>query len=97
MIGIGLIFLVIGSICEWAVDNSVMIGNKSVNMDVIGWIFLLVGVLGIIIGLANTAMFSNTSHTEVQRSYSDEDVHHDVIVDKVPGKEPKKIVRRYKK
>lgn len=97
MVGIGLIFLVIGAISEWAVDNHIMVGNRSVDMDVIGGIFLVVGVLGIVIGLANTAMFANTSHTEVKRSFSDDDVHHDVIVDRVPDEKPKKVVRRTRK
>lgn len=103
MIGVGLVFLVIGAISEWVVDNHVMVGNQNLDMDAIGLIFLFVGGLGVLIGLAYMAMATNTTHVEevhkdvLKRDYIDEDVHHDVVVDKVPGEEPKKIVRRSRK
>lgn len=53
MIGFGVVLLLIGSICEWVINTHEFIGNQSVNMDVVGVIFLVLGIISITLGLSS--------------------------------------------
>lgn len=64
MIIFGIFLLVVGAIAEFVANNHVMIGNQSWDMDTIGMIAMLFGVVSIVVGLAVTYMFTNTTHVE---------------------------------
>lgn len=83
MVVFGIFLLVVGAIAEFVANNHVTVGNQSWDMDTIGMIMLVLGVVSILIGFAFTAMYTNTSHRE-----------HDVIVDKKVDETPVVIKRR---
>lgn len=64
MVVFGIFLLVAGAIAEFVANNHVMVGNQSWDMDTIGMIAMIFGVVSILIGLAVTAMYTNTSHVE---------------------------------
>jgi hypothetical protein len=64
MIIFGILLLVAGAIAEFVADNHMMVGNQSWDMDTIGMIAMLFGVVSILVGLAVTHMFTNTTHVE---------------------------------
>jgi len=66
-IGIGIFLIAVGLILALAVPNA----TDVVDLAMIGWICVGVGVLGIIIGLILNAQRSNTSHREVVERYDD--------------------------
>lgn len=66
MIGFGVLLLLIGSICEWVINTHEVIGNQSINMDVVGVIFLVLGVISITLGFSSRWFKSeDTLHDEV--------------------------------
>src|SRR5690625_6302187 len=66
-IGIGIFLIAVGLILALAVPNA----TDVVDLAMIGWICVGVGVLGLIIGLILNAQRSNTSHREVVERYDD--------------------------
>jgi len=66
-IGIGIFLIAVGLILALAVPEA----TDVVDLGMIGWICVGVGVLGIIIGLIMNAQRSNTSHREVVERYDD--------------------------
>ena len=63
-IGIGVVLLVIGLIL---VLNAVSINLAFVNDNTLGWIFVVVGVLAIVLALIMNAQRSRTKHVEERR------------------------------
>lgn len=66
-IGIGIFLIAVGLILALAVPEA----TDVVDLGMIGWICVGVGVLGVIIGLIMNAQRSNTSHREVVERYDD--------------------------
>lgn len=66
-IGVGIFLIAVGLILALAVPNA----TDVVDLAMIGWICVGVGVLGIIIALILNAQRSNTSHREVVERYDD--------------------------
>lgn len=60
-IGIGIFLIAVGLILVLALPNATDI----VDLVMIGWICVGVGVLGLIVGLVMNAQRTNTSHREV--------------------------------
>lgn len=66
MIGFGVLLLLIGAICEWVINTHEVIGNQSINMDVVGVIFLVLGVISITLGFSSRwSKSEDTLHDEV--------------------------------
>lgn len=86
MIIFGIVLLVAGAIAEFVANNHVMVGNQSWDMDTIGMIAMIFGVISIITGFAVTYMFTNTSHVE-----------RDVIDKKVVDDTPPVVIKRTRK
>lgn len=88
MVVLGILLVLAGLLSGLVLDNSMDIGSiHNVDMNQLGWILFGVGAASILFGLWVNLMYTNTSHVE----------EHDVLVDKVPGEEPRKIVRRRKR
>ncbi|MPZ63536.1 MAG: hypothetical protein GEU93_20075 [Propionibacteriales bacterium] len=64
-IGLSIGLVVAGAILVWAVTEpyDLEIGDVAVNLDMMGWILLIVGVIGIILALVMNAQRSRTKHT----------------------------------
>lgn len=60
-IGIGIFLIAVGLILVLALPNA----TDVVDLAMIGWICVGVGVLGLIIGLIMNAQRTNTSHREI--------------------------------
>lgn len=65
MVVFGIVLLIAGAIAEFVADNQVMVGNQSWDMDTIGIIAMGFGVLSLLVGLIIAAMYTNTSHIEI--------------------------------
>ena len=66
-IGIGIFLIAAGLILALALPNA----TDVVDLAMIGWVCVGVGVLGLIIGLILNAQRSNTTHREVVERYDD--------------------------
>jgi hypothetical protein len=60
-LGIGIFLVVVGAILAFAVEASV----SGLDIQVVGWICMLAGVLAIVLSLVMNAQRANTTHTEV--------------------------------
>jgi Domain of unknown function (DUF6458) len=61
-LGLGIFLIVVGAVLTFTdlVDDAV-----NTNLDVLGWIFIVGGVLALIVGMIMNAQRANTSHTAV--------------------------------
>lgn len=86
--GLSIILIAIGAILNWGFDTTTWDMNGTIiHADNIGVILMIVGAIGLVVSLIWAAMFSRADEPVV---------HHDTIVDRVPGEEPVRVVRRRK-
>lgn len=67
-IGSGIFLIAIGAIMAFALNESV----EAVDLELVGFILMGAGVVGIIISLIVTRQRANTSHIEVKEQHVDE-------------------------
>ncbi|MBA3417881.1 MAG: DUF6458 family protein [Geodermatophilaceae bacterium] len=69
-VGISIFLLALGAILAFAIDSDVVDG---INLGIVGFVLMAVGVIGIIISLVLMNQRSNTSHRVVEeRRYRDD-------------------------
>lgn len=66
-LGISLILSAVGAILIWAVDATV----SGVNIHTVGWILLIVGIIGALLSLLFLDTFSRSRRTAVRDDYDD--------------------------
>jgi hypothetical protein len=61
-LGLGIFLIVVGAILSFTnlIDNAV-----NTNLDTLGWILIIGGVLALVVGLIMNGQRANTSHTAV--------------------------------
>jgi Domain of unknown function (DUF6458) len=61
-LGLGIFLIVVGAILSFTdlIDNAV-----NTNLDTLGWILIIGGVLSLVVGLVMNGQRANTSHTAV--------------------------------
>lgn len=67
-IGSGIFLIAVGAILAFALNESV----DSINLELVGFILMGAGVLGIIISLILNRQRANTTHREVKEEHVDE-------------------------
>ena len=67
-LGTGIFLIVVGAILTFALNESV----DAVNLELVGWIFMIAGALAIIISLIVSSQARNTKHTAVVDEHVDE-------------------------
>jgi hypothetical protein len=76
-IGLGVLFIVVGGILSFTtLDTSLL----KTNLDVVGYILMVGGLLALIFGTIQNRQRANTSHTSVveRRNIEEGNVQHDV-------------------
>jgi hypothetical protein len=63
-IGVSIFFLTIGAILKFAIEPDVL--GKSVHIDIIGVIFMIVGVVGLVLSVIFITRRGQTSDHELQ-------------------------------
>ena len=87
-IGLGVFLIVIGGILSFTtLDNSLL----KTNLDVVGYILMIGGLLALIFGTIQNRQRANTSHTSVveRRNIEEGNVQHDVH--EVRGRPPRRL------
>lgn len=69
-LGTGIFLIVVGAVLAFALNESV----DAVDLVLVGWIFMIAGVVAIIVSLIVSAQARRTQHTEVVDQHIDE--HH---------------------
>jgi hypothetical protein len=69
-LGVGLILTAAGAILAWAVTSS----PSGVNIHTVGYILLVVGIVGMLISLAFWSSWAGPGYFVSRRTYVDEDV-----------------------
>lgn len=54
MLVLGILFLLFGAISTWVVDSSVVLNDQTIDMDLVGLIFLILGSIATVFGLYQT-------------------------------------------
>lgn len=67
-IGSGIFLIAVGAILAFALNESV----DSINLELVGFILMGAGVIGIIISLILNRQRANTTHREVREEHVDE-------------------------
>ena len=64
-LGLGIVLILIGAVFSFTevIEGAADMGTGA--LDQLGWIFMLVGLLSIVVGMIMTRMRANTSHTAV--------------------------------
>lgn len=61
VIGSGILLIVVGAVLAFAVNAD----SSVIDVDVVGWICMAVGVVAIIVSLIVSAQARNTTHREI--------------------------------
>ena len=67
-LGVGLILAAVGAVLAFAVDTNV----SGVNIHTIGWILLIVGIVGILLSLVFWSSWAGPGYWSRRRTYYDE-------------------------
>jgi hypothetical protein len=67
-LGVGLILAAVGAVLAFAVDTQV----SGVNIHTIGWILLIVGIVGILLSLVFWSSWAGPGYWSRRRTYYDE-------------------------
>jgi hypothetical protein len=67
-LGVGIFLAAIGAILIWAVNASV----SGVNIHAIGWILLIVGIVGIILSMIFWSSWAGPGYWSRRRTYVDD-------------------------
>ena len=67
-LGVGIFLSAIGAILIWAVNTSV----SGVNIHAIGWILLIVGIVGIILSMIFWSSWAGPGYFSRRRTYVDD-------------------------
>ena len=67
-LGTGIFLIVVGAVLTFALNESV----DAVNLEMVGWIFMIAGALAIIISLIVNSQARKTQHTAVVEEHVDE-------------------------
>jgi hypothetical protein len=86
MVVFGILLLVLGAISTAVFDDSEVILDQVINMNVLGGILIVLGAISLLMGLIYMYMATNTSHAEYEE--------HDVVVDTPPEEKPVVVKRR---
>jgi uncharacterized protein DUF6458 len=80
--GVGLILTAVGAILAWAVTAS----PNGVNVNTIGYILLVVGIVGMLVSLVFWSSWAGPGYFATRRRYVDDDV------DMVPARRRRRVI-----
>ena len=67
-LGVGLILAAVGAVLAFAVDTTV----SGVNIHTVGWILLIVGIVGILLSLVFWSSWAGPGYYSRRRTYVDD-------------------------